>query len=389
MVRQNRDVSGFVRERVMLCAPGFPASREDSDKPFLFTHARALVSAGLAVTVICPSLPGLPGRQIVEGIEVVRTRYAPRRFETLASTGAMYREARGFRALLVIPMVASMVLMSIREARKIKPLAIHGHWWIPGGLIAVVSASIVRTKSVVHLHGSDAAITSGRAMRWLGRRVMRAATHRLAVSEPLADWGMALCSRHVAVCPMPIRTVLDKKITETSKEGPLLGVGRLVHEKGFDVLIEAVAMLEKWERPEVVIIGSGAQGASLSAQADLLGVDLRLLGSLSPESVMDWYRRSSVVVVPSRREGFGLVAAEAASASRAVIGTRVGGIPKVIIHEVSGLLIEPDNAIELKNALKTIQVDWGLAGPGCVKNLGEKFHSDYLIDLYENGLAQS
>ena len=388
-VRQNRVVSGLVKERVVLCAPGFPASREDSDKPFLFTHAKALLSAGLAVTVICPSVPGLAGRQMVEGIEVVRTRYAPRRFETLASTGAMYREARGFRALLVIPMVASMVLMSIREARKIKPVAIHGHWWIPGGLIAVVSASIVRTKSVVHLHGSDAAITSGRAMRWLGRRVMRAATHRLAVSEPLADWGMALCSRHVAVCPMPIRTVLDKKITETSKEGPLLGVGRLVHEKGFDVLIEAVSMLEKWERPEVVIIGSGPEDASLSAQADLLGVDLHLLGSLPPKSVADWYAKSSVVIVPSRREGFGLVAAEAAAASRAVIGTRVGGIPEVIRHGVSGLLIEPDNPLELKNALKTIQVDWGLAGPESVKNLSEKFHSDYLLDLYESDLAQS
>ena len=381
-------MSDFLRQSVVLCAPGFPSSRDDSDKPFLLNHALALVSAGIDVTVVCPSVPGLPNRQIVEGIQVVRTRYAPKRFETLAATGSMYREARGIRSVFVLPMMASLVVAVVRESRKNSAVALHGHWWIPGGLVAVVAGFLVKTQSVVHLHGSDAAITTGRPLRCLARLVMRAATHCLAVSEPLADWGKDLCSRHVGVCPMPIRSALDTNVTEPSAGGPVLGVGRLVHEKGFDVLIEAVSMLEKSQRPELVIIGSGPEYASLSAQADLVDVDLYLPGSLSPESVAEWYEKASVVVVPSRREGFGLVAAEAAAAARAVIGTRVGGIPQVVSHGVSGLLIEPDDVLELKDALETIRVEWGLAGPRCVKNLGEKFHADYLIDLYENGLAQ-
>jgi hypothetical protein len=55
------------------------------------------------VTVVCPAVPGLASRQTVEGIEVVRARYAPRRFETLAATGSMYREARGIRSVSCSP----------------------------------------------------------------------------------------------------------------------------------------------------------------------------------------------------------------------------------------------------------------------------------------------
>ena len=378
-------MSKFGRSRVVLCTPGFPSSRDDSDKPFLLNHALALIAAGFDVTVICPSVPGLANRQIVEGVEVVRTRYAPSRFETLASTGAMYKEARGFRALLAVPMAVSMVLMSIREARKIKPVAIHGHWWIPGGFIAVVSASIIRTKSVVHLHGSDVAITSGRTMRWLARRVLRAATYCLAVSEPLAVWGRNISAREVTVCPMPVSIVSSLEASAAPAEGPVLGVGRLVYEKGFDVLIEALSMLQKNRRPALVLIGSGPERESLLAQANIKGVDLRLLGSLAPKSVTEWYKKASLVVVPSRREGFGLVAAEAAAASRAVIGTRVGGIPEVVNDGVSGLIIEPDSVSELKEALEIIDIEWGLAGPEYIQSLGTVFHADYLTKLYHSG----
>ena len=67
------------------------------------------MDAGFKVTVVAPALPGSPRRQTLEGIEVLRARYAPRRLETLAATGSMYREARGLKALLVVPMLLSMV----------------------------------------------------------------------------------------------------------------------------------------------------------------------------------------------------------------------------------------------------------------------------------------
>lgn len=375
-------MSNLSRRRVVLCAPGFPSSRDDSDKPFLLNHALALVAAGFDVTVICPSIRGSVRRQIVEGIEVVRTRYAPKRFETLAAKGSMYREARGVRSLLVVPMIIALILSVVRESRNNNIIAIHGHWWVPGGLVAVLASFLTRTQSVVHLHGSDSVIANSFVMRWLARRVIRSATYCLAVSEPLAIWGKNISSREVTVCPMPVSVVSSARPSVAPVEGPILGVGRLVHEKGFDVLIEALSMLDKDRRPGLVLIGAGPEHESLLLQANSLEVDLQLLGPLSPKAVAEWYGKASLVVVPSRREGFGLVAAEAAASGRAVIGTRVGGIPRIINDGISGLLIEPDSVEELQEALEQVKIEWGLAGPQRIQNLAPTFHSDFLSKLY-------
>jgi glycosyltransferase involved in cell wall biosynthesis len=367
----------------VLCAPGFPSSRDDSDKPFLLNHALALVSAGFDVTVVCPSAPGLPNRQTVEGIQVVRTRYAPRRFETLAATGSMYREARGARSVLVVPMIAALVVAAIRESRKNNVIALHGHWWVPGGLVAVLASFCTRTQSVVHLHGSDSVVVTNFFMRWLARRVIRSATHCLAVSSVLANWGQQLSSRNVVVCPMPISDLFTKADVPPSIDGPVLAVGRLVHEKGFDVLIRAVAELDKVDRPKVVIVGEGPEREALLSEARALEVELDLPGSLSPSKVSAWYCKASFVVVPSRREGFGLVAAEAAASGRAVIGSRVGAIPNLIVDGVSGLLVEPDNVLELAMALKRIDTKWGLAGKENIRDLRGEKHGIVLRDLYQ------
>jgi glycosyltransferase involved in cell wall biosynthesis len=376
-------VSNFPTRRVIICAPGFPSSRDDSDKPFLLDHGLALVSAGFDVAVVCPSIPGLPNRQIIEGIEVVRTRYAPRRWETLASTGSMYREARGFRSVFVVPMILALVMTAIRESRKANLIAFHGHWWVPGGLVAVIAGWAVKAQSVVHLHGSDSVVASNFAMRWLCRVVMRMATHRLAVSKDLADWGEKVSTRPVEVCPMPISGLFGTSVIAPPSEGPVLAVGRLVREKGFDLLLEAVGRINALERKKVVIIGRGPEYSSLVSQARSLNVDLQILGPFAPSEVAEWYLRSSMVVVPSRREGFGLVAAEAAASGRAVIGTRVGGLPQIIEDGVTGLLVEPENIDELSKAFTRIDISWGLSAPKQVSQLSRENHSIFVKEMYE------
>ena len=104
-----------------MCAPGFPASSDDADKPFLLDHAKALVASGVIVSVIAPAVAGLPLRQTIDGVNIRRVRYGPRKMETLAATGSMYKEARGVKAILVIPMLAALCVAVWREARK-KPI---------------------------------------------------------------------------------------------------------------------------------------------------------------------------------------------------------------------------------------------------------------------------
>jgi glycosyltransferase involved in cell wall biosynthesis len=295
----------------------------------------------------------------------------------------MYREARGLKALLAVPMIISMFVVTFRELRK-GPTIAYGHWWIPGGLVAVLAARLRRRPSIVHLHGSDATITETFTMRKLAQLVLRTANKRLAVSEALAEWASGLSGRKVQVLPMPL--VLDRlpEPSPVPADGFVLGVGRLVPEKGFDVLIDAVALFEADERPDLAIVGVGPERYALAQQAADAEVALHLPGAVAPAELSDWYRRARIVAVPSRREGFGLVAAEAAAAGRAVVGSAVGGIPVVIKSGVSGLLVEPGDVHALSTALKTVNPDWGTNGPVLVSHLDVKTHGRFVRQICDN-----
>ena len=369
--------------RVVLCVPGFPTSVDDADKPFLLDHAVALCRAGLKVSVVCPMVNGAPRRHSIGEIEVIRVAYAPRRLQTLASTGSMYREARGLKALLVAPMLFCLTVAMIRQLRMKNTIA-YGHWWMPGGFVAAVAARITRRRAVVHLHGSDAAISTTKFLRALASVVIRSADARLAVSSELALWGQQISSHKFQVLSMPLDLERLPDPSPVPAGGFILGVGRLVPEKGFDLLIEAASYIDQEIRPEITIIGLGPDRSNLTALARRLDVKLHLPGAISPKDIGDWYRRASVVVVPSRREGFGMVAAEAAAAGRAVIATRVGAMSEIVENGVSGLLIDPEDPEALCKALLSVDPFWGVQGPPRVTEFGFDVHGKTVRRLCED-----
>lgn len=376
---------------MVLVTPGLPASLDDHHKPFLLDHARALAAAGAEVTVVCPAHPDAPRRAEVGGIEVRRVRFAPRRIEARVALGESYRVFAGLSALWVIPMIATLTVAAVGQARRrpgrtglpVEPggsddavtnagaadsaAVIHGHWWFPCGLVAVATAGWTgrRTASVVQIHGSDAAVTTNAVHRWLARRVLRRAGAVVAVSEDLRDWSAALVPDHggaqpplsagplLEVVSMPVGTDRFGPSTPVPDDGPVLAVGRLMAEKGFDVLIEAMALLPADERPEVVIVGDGPDRALLEALALRRDVSATFPGAVPPSEIGEWYRRARLVCVPSRREGFGMVVAEALAAGRPVVASAVGAAPAFITAGTDGRLVPPGDADALSDALAT------------------------------------
>jgi glycosyltransferase involved in cell wall biosynthesis len=77
-----------------------------------------------------------------------------------------------------------------------------------------------------------------------------------------------------------------------------------------------------------------------------------------------------LLVLPSREEAFGIVILEAMAARRAVVATAVGGIPEIIEHEISGILVDPENPGALREGLLRVLTDSALK-----KNLAENGHS--------------
>lgn len=134
----------------------------------------------------------------------------------------------------------------------------------------------------------------------------------------------------------------------------LLCLGRLKARKGFDVALTAFASISgRFSTARLVVAGDGPERPSLEAQAARLGIAgaVDFIGWVSPESVPILVSSANIVIMPSRHEPFGLVALDAALMARPIVASRVGGLAEVIIHQKTGLLVDPEDSAGLAEAI--------------------------------------
>jgi glycosyltransferase involved in cell wall biosynthesis len=137
-------------------------------------------------------------------------------------------------------------------------------------------------------------------------------------------------------------------------------MGRLVEKKGFDVLIEAVALLRnKPYEIRLTIAGSGPLATDLENLAQRLGLasQVTFAGNLSRKHVHKWLYRLDLFVLACRTDqngdmdGIPVALMEAMSQGTPVISTRLSGIPELIIEEKTGVLAKPNDAVDLAQAI--------------------------------------
>jgi glycosyltransferase involved in cell wall biosynthesis len=132
----------------------------------------------------------------------------------------------------------------------------------------------------------------------------------------------------------------------------IVGVGRLVPIKGFDLLVDILAeVVAQVPHTHLVLIGEGVERPALEARAAALGVADRLHITGSVADVIARLAGADVLAAPSRNEGMGRVLVEAMALGLPVVGTRVGGIVDVIADQECGLLVPPDDRAALTAAL--------------------------------------
>jgi glycogen(starch) synthase len=146
-------------------------------------------------------------------------------------------------------------------------------------------------------------------------------------------------------------------------DGPrVLFVGRLVRQKGVHVLVEAASRL-RTPGARVVFVGDGPERARVEREAERLGVADRVhvTGFVPHERIPDHLAHSELLVLPSIYEELGTVLVEALHAGVPTVASRTGGIPEVVHHGVTGLLVEPGDADALARAIDTVLADPALA----------------------------
>lgn len=172
-------------------------------------------------------------------------------------------------------------------------------------------------------------------------------------------------------------------------EPRLLCLGRLSHEKGFDLAMTAFGkVVSRFPKTRLIIAGDGEERVNLEREIKKIGLTdfVELVGWVAPEEVPRLINSCTMVVVPSRKETFGLAALESALMGRPVVATGVGGLPEVVVHEQTGLLVENENSDALAEGVLFL-----LNNPEAARQMGqrarcraiEKFSWDQYVDSYD------
>ncbi len=156
-------------------------------------------------------------------------------------------------------------------------------------------------------------------------------SHSIAVSQAIAEH-----LKHPAkVIPNPYRDYLFRVIPEISKTKELVFLGRLVSEKGIEVLLEALAQLKlQSKEPQLTIIGKGPEELKLRQKTHNLDLEKQVsfLGAKTGEELVTILNQHQIMIIPSLyNEPFGVVALEGIACGCVVVGSEGGGLKDAII----------------------------------------------------------
>ncbi len=300
--------------RVVVLTTSYPRHAGDVAGTFVRDGVEALRAAGLEVVVVSPASFRHYGIAYGHGI-VNNLRAAPWK-------------------LLVLPL---FLLAFARAARRAARGADVLH---PHGLPSAIPALATAKPFVLQLWGSDVAL-AGR-VRPLARRLGSRARVVVCASAALAGEAHALGAREVRVIPNGV--AIPSTVGAPDEPPHALYVGRLSEEKGVRELAEAADGLP------LVVVGDGP----------LRNLVPNGVGFVPPADLGRWYEGAAVVVVPSRREGYGIVAREAMAYGRPVVATAVGGLVDAVEDGVTGVLVPPRDLTALREALERLLGDAAL-----------------------------
>ncbi len=186
------------------------------------------------------------------------------------------------------------------------------------------------------------------------------------------------------------RGTLAEAPVAVPEEPYALFAGRLSVEQGVRLLPRVAARIAP---APLLVVGDGPLWGELEAAARTTS-NLRALGYRTDEELATLRRRAAAVVVPSLfYEHFGYAAAEAMLDARPVVAARIGALPELVEHEVTGLLAAPGDADGLGAALaralrEPAATRWAAAGYARVQALGDpRLHVEGLIAIYHEAIA--
>ncbi|MBI5823948.1 MAG: glycosyltransferase family 4 protein [Chloroflexi bacterium] len=315
--------------------------------------ARCLASLGHEITVVTAHFHGQPKLEVHEGVTIHRIPAFRRRQD----------RSTAFEQLTFI-MAASLHTFGL--IRKTKPTATLAFFGVPSGAVAWLLKVIYKIPYIVSLRGGDVPgfrpydfKTFHKLIGPFLRVIWHSADSVIANSRGLRDLALAFDSSiEIPIIPNGVDGTRYTPQPREWSPPKLFSAGRIVHQKGLDLGLRALAQLKDldwhWN-----IAGDGPQMNALKSLARELGLDGRVtfLGWQPREELEKDYHRANLFLFPSRHEGMPNAVLEAMSSGLPVVATRIAGSEELVLDGVTGLLVNAEDVDSLRDGLSRLIVE--------------------------------
>lgn len=378
-----------MRHTVVMIATSYPRFEGDIVGTFMAPIAHGVAARGHDVHMVAPWHPLVTRPAREGGVHFHFFKYAPVPALNVFGYAGGLKADVSLRAAawMAAPLALAAGWRAARHiARAVGATVVHGHWVIPGGVIANLARGDVPL--VVSLHGSDVFVAEKHAL--LGRLahgVFHDAAYVTACSADLASRAITLGARPETTEVVPYGVDVDRFSPDASRRAPIraslglagdaplvFAVGRFVRKKGFEYLIDAAARLAA-AHPTLttVIAGDGDLAQEFRSRVEALGLGgrVRFPGMLAHGAVAAWCAAADVIAVPSVRDdsgnvdGLPNVVLEALASATPVVATPAGGIAQVITDDLTGRLVPERDVVALAGAIDAL-----LRAPEHARGLG-------------------
>jgi glycogen(starch) synthase len=352
---------------VMMFSWEFPPRIIGGISPHVYFLSKSLAKNGVKVHVVTCDFPGAPAHETIDGVEVYRID--------------SYKNPSPDFATWVYLMNLNMQKEAAAIAAKLPvPIDVfHAHDWLVA-TAGIGLKHVFRRPLLVTMHSTEIGRREGlhtttekmihETEAWLTYEAWRV----ICCSDYMVQhvkWAYGLPNDKLAMVPNGVNPhVYDNLATQDLSdfrktyalpdEKIVLYVGRLVYEKGVQILINAVPKILAKTNAKFVIVGSGYMQEQLLNIVKSMGLEHKVLftGFVEEENLLKLQKVADVSVVPSLFEPFGIVALEAMAAKSPVVVSDTGGLSEIVDHDVSGVKVYPNNTESLAwGILKILQDD--------------------------------
>ena len=372
----------------------YPRFTDDINAPFVEHLMEEIARRGETVSVLTAFDPAWARTPDDHTVDLRTYKYIwPDRLHILGYSRTIEGNVRfRKRVMLLSPFLfAGAYRAFMNLVREKKPDILHAHWILPNGWIAGQVSRRTGIPLIIQTHGSD--VFTAEKNPLFKRMAVSAARQASYITAPSPDMidrmaALGIDRGKIGLVPNAVQADFGSAVTDREAQAlrreigipegnrVVLAMGRMVHVKGFDYLLDAFAPVARNHADvTLVLAGGGVLYADLLKKAENLGIAGRVImpGPVMRDRVPRYYRMADLFVVPSVRhesgavDGLPVVVPEAMAVGLPVVASAVGGIPVLIRDGSNGILVAQRDVPALSSAMERL-----LGDPGLRQRFGER-----------------